>query len=1127
MSSGNNPKLVTAPGTYPSAITVGALTDENEVAAFSGRGRSLAYEVKPEVVAPGTGITSTVPSGGWARKTGTSMATPHVAGVAALLLQARPDLTPQDIKDILKRTATPLSSQVPDPDSGWGVVNAYAAVASVTDVGYIRGHVLRFDGAVIPWARVHLAELNGDHLTTVQVDPADGSYEIAIRPGQYLVTVEAFTFVLETRRGVEVEQDRATELDIALVPDEPMGTLQGWVYGQQDGVRVPMGARVRLAEAPEGFDIESDEFTGFAQQLPPGTYHVRVEKFGYRVLTDTVKITAGYVTSRTYEPEPAPTILLVDGDAWMYNGAIDYYRGSLDRLGYVYDEWRVTVETALPGTPGGAPKAAELAPYDLVIWSSSTSSPGFVRGANELSAFLAGGGRLFLSGQDALCTDAGTDVANDPCNRRTGRHPYVQEQLRLRVVRDSANALALHGATGGLLEGLSLTLNGPDSMGNQFVPDVLAVTDPLAASLVAEYEGGGGAAVLTGTCLDYNAIAFGFGFEGIGGASNRDEVMDRVIAALAAPLPERGLQVWPEAMHIVTRVGATADYTTTLRSTGSETTDFAVAVEATRWDATAWRAGLTEPLTGPLRLGYCEAVPLVIRVQVPANARRGEGDTTTVRVRSAEGEAERGLTLQTSTAAPVLVVDGDFWQDSEDRYLDALAEVGVPYDVWEFGLLASAPKRPAIEDLTLYPSVVWFTGYDWRPNGSLSVGSQQALAEYLDNGGRLLFSSEDYLLIRGETPFEEDRLFRHEYLGVERYEQDLGGARPRILQGADRSIFEGISGCRLLPRNTEEDFADRLIPRATARNGLVDEFGQNLAVQYASGAFKSLFLAFDTWLLDQPCADELMRRSLDWFSPLHPSALRDPTERRTYAAGERVTLELELLNEGPRGVDGVQVRWKLPLEGELEEIPVGWSLRPEDRTLMWFGDLGRGRSKKTTIVFVLDANLPANSTLISAAEIDDGQGLTLQRQAELRVNAPDLRTSYKAVDDNWKDLSVGERARFSILIRNTGTQPANEFVVTDTLPSGLRLVPRGIQKDNGTVEADTTSGTIVWRGTVDADSNAALSYEARVVTYGGGWLRNIAVLTDEYGETITLSASVLARPYLLFPWLGKQIDQDP
>ncbi|PGZ93114.1 S8 family serine peptidase [Bacillus sp. AFS029533] len=122
-------------------------TKSDELATFSSRGPSRTnYDIKPEVTAPGVSILSTVPfyinnktgdgsnpedyKYAYSRLSGTSMATPYVAGVSALLLQSNKDLQTEDIKSILMNTADPLSKAYSVFEVGSGRVDAYEAIHS-------------------------------------------------------------------------------------------------------------------------------------------------------------------------------------------------------------------------------------------------------------------------------------------------------------------------------------------------------------------------------------------------------------------------------------------------------------------------------------------------------------------------------------------------------------------------------------------------------------------------------------------------------------------------------------------------------------------------------------------------------------------------------------------------------------------------------------------------------------------------------------------------------------------------------------------------------------------------------------------------------------------------------------
>ncbi len=106
-----------SPGCARRVITVGATTDADAVATFSSRGPTLDLRQKPDICFPGAGITSARSSDTmmgapeneyYTRASGTSMATPHASGAAALMLQANPSYTPDQVKGKLMQTARNL-----------------------------------------------------------------------------------------------------------------------------------------------------------------------------------------------------------------------------------------------------------------------------------------------------------------------------------------------------------------------------------------------------------------------------------------------------------------------------------------------------------------------------------------------------------------------------------------------------------------------------------------------------------------------------------------------------------------------------------------------------------------------------------------------------------------------------------------------------------------------------------------------------------------------------------------------------------------------------------------------------------------------------------------------------------
>jgi hypothetical protein len=144
--------LRTPPGNIAAAISVGAIDDSGNLTSFSSRGPNTDSpdgRTGPTILAPGAGVISAWPGGGYMANDGTSMATPHVAGVVALMWSANPTLR-GDVdrtEQILIETARPYTGSLegcggktssgnpgsPNPESGYGIIDAYAAVAQAIE----------------------------------------------------------------------------------------------------------------------------------------------------------------------------------------------------------------------------------------------------------------------------------------------------------------------------------------------------------------------------------------------------------------------------------------------------------------------------------------------------------------------------------------------------------------------------------------------------------------------------------------------------------------------------------------------------------------------------------------------------------------------------------------------------------------------------------------------------------------------------------------------------------------------------------------------------------------------------------------------------------------------------------
>lgn len=136
ISAGNNFNYnsIGSPGTARAAITVGATDKSDQIAYFSSRGpNKITYGIKPDLVAPGVDILSCDLGGGFVKHDGTSMSAPHVAGVAALLLDLYRDWTPAMIKSALMSQGVDIGEDVFTQGAGRVDALASAGVATLTN----------------------------------------------------------------------------------------------------------------------------------------------------------------------------------------------------------------------------------------------------------------------------------------------------------------------------------------------------------------------------------------------------------------------------------------------------------------------------------------------------------------------------------------------------------------------------------------------------------------------------------------------------------------------------------------------------------------------------------------------------------------------------------------------------------------------------------------------------------------------------------------------------------------------------------------------------------------------------------------------------------------------------------
>ena len=298
VSAGNDYDYQTigSPGTAARAITVGSTTKLDRLSSFSSKGPVVgSWAIKPDVMAPGSSINSAIPNGEFQYLNGTSMASPHIAGVAALLLSTKPDLTPDQVKSTIVNTAKHVGDDV--MAYGNGRVDGLKVMANET---FVAPSSLSFGRDQITQDTWEASQ----DLSVTNTSAITQTYELTLPTSVTGVsmssTVETFTLGAGETRDLSI----ALTVDNALVerPVDQSLSVTGFVEleGTQDTLRLPWAFAVTAEllivqeDYAEGFNDLFDVSNGevfftynppaqreFRIYLPEGTYDIETYTKGW------------------------------------------------------------------------------------------------------------------------------------------------------------------------------------------------------------------------------------------------------------------------------------------------------------------------------------------------------------------------------------------------------------------------------------------------------------------------------------------------------------------------------------------------------------------------------------------------------------------------------------------------------------------------------------------------------------------------------------------------------------------------------------------------------------------------------------------------------------------------------
>jgi PKD repeat protein len=238
------------PARYDSVMAVAATDHYDERASFSSTGPAV------EISAPGTYIYSTYPGGTYSYKSGTSMACPHISGIAALMISGNPDISNTEVRTILQQTTEDLGL---DPTwQGFGLARADRAVSDSGETGPVAP-------PLVPVAQFSAAPLTGEaplpvtftdasvNAVELHWDFGDGSVSELKNPTHTYQTAGTFTATLSVTAGDgSVDTATSTVTVTELVVPEPKPAIPPQADFKYSPETIKIGTKIRF------IDLSSD-----------------------------------------------------------------------------------------------------------------------------------------------------------------------------------------------------------------------------------------------------------------------------------------------------------------------------------------------------------------------------------------------------------------------------------------------------------------------------------------------------------------------------------------------------------------------------------------------------------------------------------------------------------------------------------------------------------------------------------------------------------------------------------------------------------------------------------------------------------------------------------------------------
>ncbi|MEM7335306.1 MAG: hypothetical protein AAF490_24730, partial [Chloroflexota bacterium] len=675
--------------------------------------------------------------------------------------------------------------------------------------------------------------------------------------------------------------------------------------------------------------------------------------------------------------------------------------------------------------------------------------------------------------------------------------PWWQLYMKANFLGQRVITQPIAGAIDTPFSGFSLGVNGTGSARNQFALDGVQGQQGTFAEPLFYYADGDPAAIGVGQCEDYEIAMLGFGLEGISFSFTRAYVLQTLFDYFEEPDDLVGLRWLADDIADFGVPGQAYSYTVTVQNVSEAYTD-TISIQL---DGDYWH---TSVMTPTMTLGPCEIAETTISITVPEDAPKDERhDMKVTAVSTLNPASKPALTFEHKVPGSILLVDDDRWYDQEILYQRLLNSNGLPQDVWETtrGIYNFSPP---LELLLEYDFIIWYTAYDWfQP---ISPDEREVLEAYLDQGGRLFLTSQDFMFYHHRTALAQD------YFGAIGYHESVSPTA--MFGGGIPGYSQRLAGPLPLTYGNYRNFSDGLTPRENAEILFWHNAGLPAAIGYQGATHRAALMSVPMEKLPADSHAEVLNHMVGWISDLGGSLLT--IDNRASQPGEARTYTITVQNASIAPTNWVTVTNVLTdgLSLNIASLTGGATYNAASRTISWHGELESGETKTISYEATPDVGLATGMAVENNVTFEYARHLVaFNSYATTWIAPPDLHTSSVSLAMNRP--VAPDRITFTLWITNSGLAATNGITAVVYLPDHINPVSSTMSAPFGTPQFDEER--FIWAG--DLNSGQAVSASMAFTRNIGSITQHIqtaAAFEDGVTGAIMVPFEAFLQPYRRF-----------